>query len=608
MTVVERGDVIPIVGRDLLVLDEAGGKRRFLYRELALKLAVVLGIPVSELPAEAEIEDVARRFLEQPGADRQKLYVELSELVQQLPRDPAALPEPLRRLASIEPLRIFVSTTYDDLLAEALRARDAVSVREYAYAPHTSSEDLPSRLEAGEVAVYYLLGRPGGLGEYVVTEEDTIELVHGLQTKLEISQGRELQHLGAQLQKKQLLFLGCGFPDWLMRFFIRTLRGQRFSAERERPRTRVADERAGQDDAFAAFLRQCGARVYAEGAADFVQQLAERLSRRRSAPAAPVAGRAAASPRVLLACAPEDEEHARPVADKLTLWGIEHAIIDLYDAGDGARALLDGCVAYVAFLSQRAFIRGGAPDPRLVAAFGLVEQRSLASGRRPLSTRVILLDQVAQKRHAERRDWPSWQRSTRKLYRPASSDVLALRIVEAMLENQQLDLVLPLRLCCVYADEDERIRKRFEEHLSLSGWFKIWHRKLIPPGGDVAATIAEEVGRADVILPLLSVALFSPEGQDSAARRQELEHMREQGRRGRALVVGIRARACVLEQLGLDVLLPADEPIYGHEGQTEAETDAVWTQVVEELRLKVCDHFLRPPAPPAPGAAGGGAP
>lgn len=597
---IEKGNVIPIVGRDLLVVDEPEGKRRSLYRELASELADALEIDRAELPAEVNIEDVVRRFLEQRDADRSRPYGEMRELVEKLSGSTEAIPTPLRSLARIKPIQYFVSTTFDDLLARALRSEGA-TVREYAYTPLARSEDVPPHLESGEVAVYYLLGRPAGAGDYVVTEEDTLELVHGLQTKLELAQG-ELKQLGAQLQKKQLLFLGCGFPDWLMRFFIRTLRGQQFSAERERPRTRVADERAGQGDALAAFLLQCGARVYAEGAADFVQQLEERWSRRHSALAAPIAGRAAASPRVLLACAAEDAERVQPVADKLKLWGIEHEIVGLYDAGDSARDLLDGCVAYIAFLSQRAFSRGGEPDPRLVAAWNLVEQRTLAPGRKPLCTRVILLDQVAQKRHAERRAWPSWQRSTRKLYRPSSDDVLALRIVEAMLAKQQLDLVLPLRLYCIYADEDERIRRKFEEHLSLSGWFKIWHRKLIPPGGNGAAMIAEELGRADVIIPLLSVALFSSEGQDSAARQQELEYLRESGREGRALVVGVRARACVVDQLELDVLPPTDEPIYGREGQTEADTDPIWTQVIEELLLKVCDHFLRPPLP---GAAGG---
>src|SRR5262249_44625844 len=134
-------------------------------------------------------------------------------------------------------------------------------------------QDLPADLD-GDAAVYSLLGRPGDAGEYAVTEEDTLEFIHELKAKLE-PQG-ELKNLGAILRQSHLLFLGCGFPDWLMRFFMRTLRGERFYAQPLRRRARVVDRRAEREGNLVLFLQQYGTRVYAGSPVDFVAELGRR--------------------------------------------------------------------------------------------------------------------------------------------------------------------------------------------------------------------------------------------------------------------------------------------------------------------------------------------
>ena len=175
---------------------------------------------------------------------------------------------------------------------------------------------LPTR----RPAIYHLFGRVSASGDYVVSDEDRLEFMHALQ-----SEARQPRLLFDYLRDRHLLLLGCSFPDWLTRFFLRTLRRQRLGMDRDRYEA-VADDRTLTDGSLVLFLNDCRVQVYpGGGTAPFVAELASRLQvqPRPAADPAPVPAAGSDSPySVFLSYASEDLERVTRVRDALEAAGI----------------------------------------------------------------------------------------------------------------------------------------------------------------------------------------------------------------------------------------------------------------------------------------------
>ncbi|HYN20591.1 MAG TPA: toll/interleukin-1 receptor domain-containing protein [Thermoanaerobaculia bacterium] len=265
---IEEGRVVPIVGPDLLVAD-VGGQPVQLYSYLAERLAEYLEVPKDDLPAVGALNEVACRFLSQNG-QIEDIYSGIKRVFPD--RESFPLPASLRQLAEIRPFKLFVTTSLDPFLQQALdevRFGGQPRTRVFTYAP-AAVQDLEEAIDDMErPAVFHLFGRLSAVPEYVVTEEDTLELVHALQ-----SENRRPHRLFDELDRRQLLLLGGGFSDWLARFFLRTSRHERLWLVRGRTDI-VADARMRDDPALVAFLKHFSSRtrICSQGAVEFVAEL-----------------------------------------------------------------------------------------------------------------------------------------------------------------------------------------------------------------------------------------------------------------------------------------------------------------------------------------------
>jgi hypothetical protein len=587
--------VVPVVGRELLVVPGEGGPTLF-HRALALKLADALEVPRASLPAEPELEHVAAGFLAQRPSEWDALHARLRALLDRMPR---AVPEPLRQLAAIEPLSVFVSTTFDDLLPRAL-AEAGRAVEERHFRLYEELVDLPASVSErepppgeGPSHVFHILGRPSSEpGAFAIADEERLEFLFQLQTRLDPAQG-ELRNLGHLLQRRHLLFLGCGLPDWPLRLFIRTLRGKRFHEGRPSARARVADALAEREAGLVTFLQQYGTRVYTGDPVAFVAELSRRWMERHVSLRFPQQRPAAAgAPLALLACAPEDRGAAQPVADKLAQWSIPSALVPLRDA-EAQRAQLASAAAYVAFLSDRAL--GAAPerDEPLLASFRAVDARGKAADRGPLGALAVTLDDAAAKKHRAQRTWGEWLRLARRLHRPAADDV-AWRVAEGLLDARKLGLRTPIRLYVAHADVDRAWREQFESHLATavarSTWLSVWNRDRIPAGAGQDAWQAE-LDRADVVALLVSVNLLTE-------RLDELDRALALYQEGKAAVIPVLVRSCDWQEtLGALSPLPADQTYLA----AARDPDGAFRDVVQALLLATFD-FVLGPRPGAPAA------
>jgi len=272
---IEDKRVIPIIGPDLLEVETDTGPRR-LYDWLAEKLAAKLGVDTSLLPQPYTLNDVVCWYQSMRGR-REEAYVRLRAILREATFSP---PPALRKLAAITDFDLFVTTTFDSMLEEALnveRFGGASTTDAIVYAPNRVA-DIPCERESLQrPVVYHLFGRVSASPTYVISDEDTLEFICALQSDHLVPE--KLFH---ELEHNHLLFIGSNFTNWLARLFLRMAKRRRLSDPRDVGEI-LADSHSSKDERLMAFLQQVSVRTrFYSGAEKFVDELHERWQARQT--------------------------------------------------------------------------------------------------------------------------------------------------------------------------------------------------------------------------------------------------------------------------------------------------------------------------------------
>jgi hypothetical protein len=278
---IEERRVIPIVGPELLMVSTDRGPR-LLHDWVSERLAARLNVNTADLPQPYTLNDVVCWFLANRGR-REEAYVRLRSIIKEANFEP---PAALRKLAAITDFDLFVSTTFDSLLENAInleRSSGTPSTDVLSYSPNRVV-DLPSeRDQLQRPLVYHLFGKLSASPTYVISDEDLLEFICALQN--EHLAPEKLFH---ELEHSHLLFIGSNFSNWLARLFLRMAKRQRLSDPRDVGEI-LADNYTSQDDRLVGFLQQVSVRtrIY-RGAERFVDELHTRWQARRGTAAATV--------------------------------------------------------------------------------------------------------------------------------------------------------------------------------------------------------------------------------------------------------------------------------------------------------------------------------
>lgn len=277
LTAIREQNLVPIVGPDLLVV-EVEGVQETVERFVARRL--IASLPWTGAPPDpgATLNEVASSFIRltaEPERQRKTVSKEIERLLRETE---FPTPKPLRQLAEISPLRLFVNLTFDDLLERTLLQLryegDTRQFQSYIYSANRA-DDIELTPEAMQkTRVYNLLGRVSASRPYALTEEDLLEHVRYFQ-----SEPTRPKNLFDELNRSNLLFLGGGYDDWLARFFMRTTKNSPLSWQRP-VREFMADTRAGHDPGLVGFLRRFSrsTQLSPKGAVEFVDELHQRWS------------------------------------------------------------------------------------------------------------------------------------------------------------------------------------------------------------------------------------------------------------------------------------------------------------------------------------------
>jgi len=271
-----RRPVIPIIGPDLLSVQLADG--RTLPFPLVLAERMAASLPLQErvrLPGQPSLHEVAvtprwKGREAEFAADLAEVQEAALAQILSTVLDPAR-PTPLRRIAEIVDFPLYITTTPDVLFEQVLAAVRGLrygDVRtfylrgERGPTGHKASRcddplDLPRGWEPPDppgsrpAALFYLFGRIDTGAHFDITEEQRLETLWRLQ-----SDEYQPEQLMRELQDSHILLLGTRFPDWIGRYFIRLLRGQRL-AENSETTEALADllvVTPGPPSPFVAFL------------------------------------------------------------------------------------------------------------------------------------------------------------------------------------------------------------------------------------------------------------------------------------------------------------------------------------------------------------------
>lgn len=329
---IKAGRVIPVVGPELVTVLLDGAEVP-LSHWLARRLAQEHGLPLAGLPDGFDLNQLVQRHFRRK-TERNKLCTQIDELLAEAQLAPDC---PLLALAEISGLDLFVSLTFDGLLAAAIaRARPGAAPLQVAYAHNAESTagDLPApRKDLGRPLVFNLLGRASPVPDFALCEDDLLEFVRALQDKQ-----RQPKKLLDALKESHLLILGCGYGDWLARFFLRTLRDVEFWQFRNSSDYLVGGA-AGSDPDLRRFLHDFSEESVAVDmqAGRFLQELARRwrLDQEKAAAAVPSGSAQSAPPfpagpsasgedgKVFVSFASEDFAAAQSLAAGLAAAGLD---------------------------------------------------------------------------------------------------------------------------------------------------------------------------------------------------------------------------------------------------------------------------------------------
>lgn len=155
--------------------------------------------------------------------------------------------EPYRNLAKIKGFEAFLTVNIDGWLERAFEAEGLFVNPSINYFP-SASFDPKQKIQENQPKVFNIMSSVHSTN-FAMTEEQSLEYLYSLQ-----SESSDISNkLFDTIRDKDILLIGCSFPNWFMRFFLRIMAQSPFTDSRITKY--VACDNTLQDKELAAFLQ-----------------------------------------------------------------------------------------------------------------------------------------------------------------------------------------------------------------------------------------------------------------------------------------------------------------------------------------------------------------
>lgn len=155
--------------------------------------------------------------------------------------------EPFRKLARISNFETILTVNFDNFLERAFEA-EGKQVNPSINFSIQDSSDSEDNLDYDKalVSIFNLMGNIKDT-DFAISEEMQLEYLFRLLN----GKDAKTKRLFEAVKNKSILLIGCSFPDWFMRFFIRTISIKRIKTGKSKF---VASDRTSQDLDLSSFL------------------------------------------------------------------------------------------------------------------------------------------------------------------------------------------------------------------------------------------------------------------------------------------------------------------------------------------------------------------
>ena len=246
LTLLKENLIVPIIGSDLILIKQ-GNLNIPLHDYLTQKISERLGIYHGRMS-----------FQEFILKHQNKTLVKsiIKPIFNDIKNEDINL-EPLEKLAKITDFKIFISITFDDFMEKALKkirckGNEKIEIINFSL---NSSNFIKNFNKNSKATVFNVLGSIKNKGFYAKTEEEILEYFYSL-----INENQLTLKLSDEIDGKNLLFIACNLPDWLHRFFIRTISYEPYS-KGEKVRF-IAEDHNENNSEFNTFLLHYKAEIF----------------------------------------------------------------------------------------------------------------------------------------------------------------------------------------------------------------------------------------------------------------------------------------------------------------------------------------------------------
>jgi hypothetical protein len=245
------------------------------------------------------LESLSAKIIRNTNSSDDELKLAIAEMVDDNASKELA---GLEKLAQITDFRLFINTTFTPYLTQKLKEvytkqnRDELAVYEINYSPNAAIKNLktvplkdeakPSIKNLEKRCVLNLFGDydDNDSTTFLLTDSEIVDLFVYLLINNEWKESKLFDLIKSS--NSHFLFIGCSFPDWLFKFFLRVFSKEWSDFENTRRNKFLADCLWGQDLHRTMFLTNYQVKVYPDkDVTKFVDELYTRWMNQQGLPA-----------------------------------------------------------------------------------------------------------------------------------------------------------------------------------------------------------------------------------------------------------------------------------------------------------------------------------